>query len=57
MAIVEKLMEWRLAGETEVVGENPPQRHFVHTLSNFLERIYVLLILKFNHITYLSYFN
>jgi hypothetical protein len=26
--IVEKQMEWRLAGETEVLGENLPQRHF-----------------------------
>jgi hypothetical protein len=26
--IVEKHMEWRLAGETEVLGENMPQRHF-----------------------------
>jgi hypothetical protein len=23
------LVEWRLAGETEVLGENLPQRHFV----------------------------
>jgi hypothetical protein len=30
MMIVEKLVEWRLAGETEVLGENLPQRHFVH---------------------------
>jgi hypothetical protein len=30
MVIVEKLVEWRLAGETEVLGENLPQRHFVH---------------------------
>jgi hypothetical protein len=26
--IVEKQMECRLAGETEVIGENLPQRHF-----------------------------
>jgi hypothetical protein len=28
--IVEQLVEWRLAGETEVHGENLSQRHFVH---------------------------
>jgi hypothetical protein len=28
--IVEQLVEWKLAGETEVVGENLPHRHFVH---------------------------
>jgi hypothetical protein len=28
--IVEQLVEWRWAGETEVLGENLPQRHFVH---------------------------
>jgi hypothetical protein len=28
--IVEKQMEYRLAGETEVLGENLPLRHFVH---------------------------
>jgi hypothetical protein len=27
MVTVEKLVEWRLAGETEVLGENLPQRH------------------------------
>jgi hypothetical protein len=28
--IVEQLVEWRLAGETEVLGENLPQHHFIH---------------------------
>jgi hypothetical protein len=28
--IVEQLVEWWLEGETEVLGENLPQRHFVH---------------------------
>jgi hypothetical protein len=30
MVIFEKWVEWRLAGETEVLGEELPQRHFVH---------------------------
>jgi hypothetical protein len=30
IVIVEKQMECRLAGETEILGENLPQRHFVH---------------------------
>jgi hypothetical protein len=29
--IAEKQMECRLAGETEVLGENLPQRHFWHS--------------------------
>jgi hypothetical protein len=28
MVIVEKLVEWKLAGETEAIGENLPERHF-----------------------------
>jgi hypothetical protein len=34
MVIVEKLVGWRLAGETDVLGENLPQRHFVHQKSH-----------------------
>jgi hypothetical protein len=28
--MMENLVEWTLAGGTEVLGENLPQRHFVH---------------------------
>jgi hypothetical protein len=28
--IVEQSVEWELAGETQVLGENLPQTHFVH---------------------------
>jgi hypothetical protein len=34
VVIVDKLVEWRLAGETEVLGENLPQRHFIHRKSH-----------------------
>jgi hypothetical protein len=30
MMSVEQSVEWELSGETEVLGENLPQRHFVH---------------------------
>jgi hypothetical protein len=33
--MMEKLVEW-LAGETEVLGENLPQCHFVHHKSHML---------------------
>jgi hypothetical protein len=32
--MMENLVECRLAGETEVLGEILPQRHFVHHKSN-----------------------
>jgi hypothetical protein len=32
--IVKQLVEWRLTGETEVLGENRPRRHFVHHKSH-----------------------
>jgi hypothetical protein len=34
MVIVEQFVEGRLVGETEVLGENLPQRHFVHHKSH-----------------------
>jgi hypothetical protein len=34
MVIVKKFVERRLAGETEVIGENLPQHHIVHHKSH-----------------------
>jgi hypothetical protein len=34
MVTVEQLVELRLTGETEVIGENVPQRHFVRHKSH-----------------------
>jgi hypothetical protein len=37
IVMMENLVEWRSAGETEVLGETLPQRHFVHLKSHLLD--------------------
>jgi hypothetical protein len=52
MVIVEQLMEWRMAGENDVLGENLPQCHFVHHkshVSNFLSYEYQLCHATITH--------
>jgi hypothetical protein len=44
MVIVEKLVELRLAGEIEVLGENLPQRHFVHHKSHMTRAGFKIII-------------
>jgi hypothetical protein len=34
MTSMEDLVEWELAGETEVLGENQPRRRFTHHKSH-----------------------
>jgi hypothetical protein len=50
MMIVEKLVEWRLARETEVLGENLPQRRFVHHKSHMARPGFEFLV-----VTYISW--
>jgi hypothetical protein len=36
MTSVEQSVEWRLSGETELLGGNLPQDHFVHHKSHMI---------------------
>jgi hypothetical protein len=37
MVTVEQLVEWKLAGDIKVLGENLPQYHFTHMIQPRLE--------------------
>jgi hypothetical protein len=37
MVIMEQFVKWGFAGKTEVLGENLPQRHFVHQNPTWLD--------------------
>jgi hypothetical protein len=46
MVIVEKFVEWRLAGETEVLGENLPKDTDIHTSSGIWTHDPMILVFE-----------
>jgi hypothetical protein len=41
----EQLVEWKLAGETEVLRENLPQGHFIHDLDSRMMMMMMMIII------------